>query len=298
LIFEQDRIIKEKDRQIDNYRQKIILLNRQLNQLSMDKPQELLILKSTIQELEDTIKSGENYIANLQEKLQQVIPDQDEIEAKIRSHLTDSVWFHLQQGSQKDLCFADRNYKIINSEKFTSKISDYSEAGIRLGFVIEREIIRPFFKSLYQYLLTNKKAQNSVANPSFEIGGVVVNSKGKYTMGSLPPLLSVQWTTFKDKSLNQAQSPKDDLYQNVFFGTQISQTDRHSLAIFLQQWQHPLSYWLRQGEIAAAKIDQINKLRNIAAHGENSLYEWQFNVLRLLVVGSKKKRGVLQEIYA
>jgi hypothetical protein len=297
LIFEQDRIIKEKDRQIDRYRQKISILNQQLNQLSIEKPQELLILKSTIQELEDTIKHGENYIANLQEKLQKVTPDQDQIEAKIRINITDSVWLHLQQGSQKDLCFADRNYQVINSEKFTSKISDYSEAGLRLGFVIEREILRPFFKSLYQYLLTNSKPLNYLANPTFEIGGVTVSSRGKYTMGSLPPLLSLQWTTFKDKSLNQPQLPKEELYQTVFFGNQISQADRYLLAIFLQQWQHPLSYWLRNGEVSASKIDQINKLRNIAAHGENSFYEWQFNILRLLVVGGKKQRGVLQEVY-
>ncbi|OCQ92150.1 hypothetical protein BCD67_19575 [Oscillatoriales cyanobacterium USR001] len=264
----------------------------------METPQELATLKLTIQELEETIKHGENYISNLQEKLQRVTPDRDQIEAKIRVNLSDSVWFHLQQGSQKDLCFADRNYEIINSEKFTSQISDYSEAGLRLGFVIEREIVRPFFKSLYQYLLiNNNKSYNFLANPNFEIGGVIVSSKGKYTMGSLPQLLSVQWTTFKDKSLNQAQLPKDELYQTVFFGNQINQADRYLLGIFLQQWQHPLSSWLREAEIAASKIDQINKLRNIAAHGENYFYEWQFNILRLLVVGGKKQRGVLQEIY-
>lgn len=48
--------------------------------------------------------------------------------------------------------------------------------------------------------------------------------------------------------------------------------------------------------VAASRIDQIRKFRNIADH-PGTMYLWQFDMSWSLLIGSKNQQGVLQEIY-
>lgn len=137
-----------------------------------------------------------------------------------------------------------------------------------------------------------------MANATFEIGGVTLRSKGKYTLGDLPALISVEWDTYIDSVLEQANIiPESRLVRTVFCSDNVSQTERQLIQQFLQQWQHPLSKWLFQGQLAASMIDQVRKLRNRVTHAY-PMHLWQFNILRSLLVGSKNQQGILQEIYA
>jgi len=280
------------EQKIDVVNQQLTLLNQQLGQLSTEQQQQIQVLKSAIEE-------RENHIALLQSQLNQPVHllELAQIEKSLKLKLGDAVWNQLQPLTQKDLCFAWKHYGTSRSQGVDAQIADYSEAGLRLSFAIEREIIQPFFTHFYEFLLTPPRG-NGWGNTTFEVGGMALKAKGKYTLGCLPALLSTQWETFRDNILKQATPmPAEELYYTVFFGNQVSQVDRHLIAGFLQQWQHPLSQWLATGEAAASVIDQINKLRNIAAHAEHFLYEWQFKVLRLLIVGNKTRQGVLQDIY-
>lgn len=293
LILEKDQLIEEKDKQIETLNQQLALLDQKFSQLSTEQQQKFQSLQLELQERKTAIQDHENHISQLQSQLSQDIPRLDPEAAKrqVKTKLGDSVWFCLNQRSQKDLCSAYKNYDMIRAEGFTAQISDYSEAGLRLGFAVEREIIHPFFKDLYQFSLTN-------GGP--EIGGIVLGHKKKYTLGMLPPLLSEQWYSFRDDCLKRKNpSPEDDLYCTISFGNNhVNQADRQLIKKFLKQWDHPLSNWFSRGEISAAStVDQINKLRNIAAHAESFLYEWQFDLLHALVVGSDTQRGLFREIY-
>jgi hypothetical protein len=53
----------------------------------------------------------------------------------------------------------------------------------------------------------------------------------------------------------------------------------------------------QKGKQAAASLDQISRLRNIAAHGESFLYEWHYKLLRQLIVGGANRRGLFRQIY-
>ena len=142
-----------------------------------------------------------------------------------------------------------------------------------------------------------KNKVNISANTTFEIGGITLRSKRKYTLEDLPALISVEWNTYIDSILEQVNIvPESNLFRTVFCCDNVSQTERQLIQQFLQQWQNPLSKWLSQGQLAASMIDQIRKLRNRAPHPE-PMYLWQFNILRSLIVGNKNQKGVLQEIY-
>ena len=296
LLIEKNRIIDGKDEQINILTQQVDILNNS-HILSVEQEQKLCQLQGAMNEQSDVNEVQKQRIAQLENKLSQLpqIP-LEKIEKKVKTKLSHLVWNSLHPSSQRELCDAYRTYLLIKSEKFTAQIADYSGAGHPLGIIAEREIVTPFFKSLYQFLSTNNKV-NVSTSITCEIGGVILRLRGKHTLGDLPALLSSQWETFIDNILEQESILiEENSYRTAFCSNKVSQTDRQLIKQFLQQWQHPLSKWLDEGQLAASKIDQIRKLRNIADHPD-SMYLWQFRQLWLLVVGSKTKLGVLQEIY-
>lgn len=304
-IVEKNQLLLEKNQLIDIKDEKINILTQQLNIidknqiLSDEQKQKLAQLQDAMQEQEAVIKVKNEHIAQLENQLIQStkILCLEEIEKTIIAKLSNEVWRCLHPSSRRELCHTYRNYQLIKSDDFTGQVADYSTAGHPLGIVAEREILAPFFKELYQFFYTNS-AQINVSANTFEIGGVTLRSKGKYTLGDLPALISLEWNTYIDSVLEQANIfPESRLFRTVFCSDNVTQTERQLIQQFLQQWQHPLSKWLSQGQLAASMIDQIRKLRNRVTHPD-VMYLWQFNILGSLLVGSKNQKGVLQEIYA
>ncbi len=297
LLIEKERIIDSKNKQINILNQKLNIIE-QTQSISNEQKQKLAQLQNSMQEQESIIEIQIQRIAQLEDELNQlpqILPIK-QIQKKIISKLGNSVWESLHPSSQRELCHAYRNYLLIKSDNFTGQIADYKTAGHPLGIVAEREIVAPFFKELYQFLYTNSTQINVLAN-TFEIGGITLRLCGEYTLGNLPILLSSQWETFTKNGLKQINVFNyNNLYCTVNYSNKVSEADRELIKQFLQQWQHPLSQWMDKGEIAASRIDQIRKLRNIADH-PGTMYLWQFDMSWSLLIGSKNQQGVLQEIY-
>jgi len=79
----------------------------------------------------------------------------------------------------------------------------------------------------------------------------------------------------------------------------LSGRDRQLLNRFLAQWDHPMSAcFSKKGKQAASSLDQISKLRNIAAHGQSFLYRWQYELLHQLIAGKDGKGGLFRQIFA
>jgi single-stranded-DNA-specific exonuclease RecJ len=293
LLYTKTQLLAEKDRQIDTLNQQLQILDRELHQLSQEKQQRFQSLQMELQQRQSTIQGHETQIAELQLQLSQGKSKPlklDDLKQQIRTQLGDTVWKSLNPHSQRDLLAALRHQHTIQSEAFTAQVADYSEAGLRLGFSVEREIIQPFFRQLHQYLLNN--------GGSDEIGGIPLRPRKKYTLGMLPPLLAAQWYSFRENTLNNSlQLPDDDLYCTLKLD-HVNQKDRSTVKAFLNQWEHPVAQWLLKHQVAAASaIDQINKLRNIAAHSESSLYPWHYALLQTLVIGGETQYGIFQDIY-
>ena len=293
LLMEKDELLSEKDSHIETLNQQVGLLEQKLSQLSTEQQQQFQILQTELQQQKTAIQDQEAHITQLQAQLSQSShppPDPQEIKRLVQESVGDPVWFCLQPRSQKDLCVAYKSHTLIHTQEPDAQLADYSEAGLHLSFTIEREIIQPLFQDLYDFLLTNGGA---------EIGGLQLNPQKKYTLGMLPPLLAEQWSSFNSAALQQCQAvPENELYVNVSSGYSVTSRDRTLISQFLDQWEHPMVQWLNTSTSAAAStVDQISKLRNIAAHAENFLYEWQFDLLRNRVIGSEGERGLFQEIY-
>jgi hypothetical protein len=292
LIQAKDQLLAAKDQQIEMLNQQLQMLDRQLNQLSQEQQQQFQTLQSELQQRQTLVQNHETQIVQLQQQLSQHKPPlkPEDIKRQARTQLGDSVWKSLNPHSQKDLASALKHYYSIQSETFTASVADYSEAGLRLGFAVEREVIQPFFRQLHQFLLNN--------GGSDEIAGVTLRPRKRYTLGMLPPLLSSQWYSFRETILTTCtQLPEEDFYCTIKFD-QVNQPDRDRVNAFLNQWDHAVAHWLLKHKVAAASaIDQINKLRNIAAHAENSLYQWQYDLMQILVMGGETQFGIFQDIY-
>jgi hypothetical protein len=291
LLKKKDRLITEKDQQIVNLHQQIDLLQQQVGTLSTEQQQHLQTLQTDLEERTGAIQDQEAQLVEHQTKLNQTTGyrDPEDLKRELKAQLGDATWYCLDQRTQKDLYVAYKHRNQIQSEPFTADVVDYSEAGLRLGGAVEREVVQPFFKALHQFLLTH--------DGSAEIGGLNLRPKTKYALELLSPLLAAQWDSFQDEALTQSHPTTDpDLYCTVLLGQHISPGDRQRVNAFLQTWEHPLSQWLLMGEAAAAAIDQIHKLRNIAAHTDHFLYSWQFDLLHGLVIGNDQRRGVLLRI--
>lgn len=292
LIQAKDHLLAAKDQQIEMLNQQLQMLDRQLTQLSQEQQQQFQTLQSELQQRQTLVQNHETQIAQLQQQLSQhkPLPKPEELKHQARSQLGDSVWKCLNPHSQKDLTAALKHYYSIQAETFTASVTDYSEAGLRLGCAVEREVIQPFFRQLHQFLLNNGGLD--------EIGGVTLRPRKRYTLGMLPPLLSSQWYSFRDTILTTCtQLPEEDFYCTIKWD-QVHQPDRDRINAFLNQWDHAVAHWLLKHKVAAASaIDQINKLRNVAAHAENSLYQWQYDLMQVLVMGSETQFGIFQDIY-
>jgi len=293
LLQTKTQLLAEKDQQIATLNQQLQILDRELSKLSQEQQQRFQTLQTELQQRQTIIQGHETQIAELQLQLHQdkpQLPKPEELKRQLRTQLGDAVWKGLNPHSQRDLLSALKHQHSIQAETFTAHVADYSEAGLRLGFAVEREIVQPFFRQLHQYLLNN--------GGSDEIGGVPLRTRKKYTLGMLPPLLTSQWYSFRETVLSSSlQLPDDDLYCTLKFD-QVNQKDRNTVKAFLKQWEHPAAQWLLKHKVAAASaIDQINKLRNVAAHGESSLYQWHYELLQLLVIGGETQYGIFQDIY-
>lgn len=299
LILEKDSVIERQDEQINILTQQLHLISQQ-QVLSVEQEQQLNQLQAHLRDVEAIVELQKGRILQLegeQSQLPQTLPT-EKIEKKVITQLSETVWQSLHPASQRDLCNAYKYYHLIKSDDFDGQVTDYSTPGHLLGIVAEREIIFPFFKHLYQFMSTSRNQVNFLIGTSYEVAGITLKSKSRHTLGDLPVLLSTQWETFIDDVLEQQQClPESKLYRTVFFGSRVSQTDRQLLKQFFQQWQHPLSIWLSQGQVAASTIDCIRQLRNIAGHPV-PMYHWQFKAMWKLLLGSKTHPGVLQEIYA
>ncbi|NJN03579.1 MAG: hypothetical protein HC816_14490 [Leptolyngbyaceae cyanobacterium RM1_1_2] len=105
--------------------------------------------------------------------------------------------------------------------------------------------------------------------------------------------------SLKNSALNSAAPvPEAALYSESGTSSPVSDGDRERLQQFLSQWENPMARWLHDqpGE-AAAHIDQIAKLRNLAAHADSYLYQWHYELLQRLVLGQASQTGLLQIIY-
>ncbi|NJR61452.1 MAG: hypothetical protein HC769_23030, partial [Cyanobacteria bacterium CRU_2_1] len=291
LLQEKERLIVEKDQHITMLSQQLESLNRELNQLSQEQ-QQCRSLQTKIQPRQAIIQTHETPIAQLQLQVKQGSnpPTADDLKRAAKAKLGAVIWKCLNSHSQRDLIAAYTHQQDIRSESFTAHLTDYSEAGLRLGFAVEREIIQPFFKQIHQFLLAN--------GGSSEIGGVTLKARKKYTLEMLPPLLADQWHSFQETLLmNNHPCPEEHLYYTVTFNS-VNAADRTTVKTFLQQWNHPIAQWLlTQDTNAASAIDQINRLRNIATHTDHLLHEWHFELLQALVIGNETRPGIFREIY-
>ncbi|MEM1293612.1 MAG: single-stranded-DNA-specific exonuclease RecJ, partial [Cyanobacteria bacterium P01_H01_bin.162] len=191
---------------------------------------------------------------------------------------------------QKDLYAAYKHVALNAADGSDIHTADYSEAGLRLGFVVEREVIQPCFDGLYDFLLQHGRS---------ELGTVQFGPGRQYTLGPAAHLLAETWTTVRSPALETATPPSDDqLYFTAKSRQTLSQSDRTLLTDFFVQWEHPMGQWLQaNAQEAATYLDQISKFRNLAAHATAPLYLWAFEHLRDLVVGSAQNPGLFQRIY-
>lgn len=291
LLIEKDELLAEKDQHIDTLTCQVALLEQKLSQLSAEQRQQFQVLQQELKAQETAIQSQEAHIARLQSQMEPTTPpiNPQEIKRQVRQAVGEEVWSCLTQQSQKDLYAAYKQQAIIQTEQPDSALADYSEAGLRLGSAVEREV-QPFFRDLSAFL---------AEQGSSEIGGLVLGRQKKYALGLLPPLLVHEWRSLKEKGLQtQQEVPVEKRYGKAKAGKQVSECDRTSIAAFLQQWEHPLATWFKQSPAeAAACIDQISKLHQIAVHAETVLYRWHYDLLRQQVLGDDNQRGLLQNIY-
>lgn len=292
LLIKQEELISEKDGQIRTLKAQMALLEEKITQLSAEQQTQLAVLQTEMQVQESTIQGQEAHIEQLQVQVNSVpLPTTADIKQQVRTAIGDSVWFCLQSASQKDLQAAYKNDCLIHTSGTDANIADYSEAGIRLSFAVEREVLMPFFTDLADYL----RSQGVT-----EIGGIALSPGRKYTLGMLPPLLADQWRSFQSGQLSERVKPENGVAMVKVQGRgRLSGRDRTLLTQFFDQWEHPMAACFgTKGRQAASSLDQISKLRNIAAHGESFLYRWQYELLHQLIAGAGGKGGLLRQLFA
>ncbi|NJM95873.1 MAG: hypothetical protein HC800_00455 [Phormidesmis sp. RL_2_1] len=293
LLIKKDELLAEKDSQIANMKAQIELLEEKITQLSAEQQQQFADLKSELQSQEDAIQGQEAHIEQLRGQVSSApVPNPAEIQKQVRDAIGDSVWFCLQTASQKDFQTAYKTYQMLDSSGPDAHICDYSEAGLRLGLVIAREILTPFFTDLSDF----GRAQGLT-----EIGGVSLAAGYHYTLDMMPALLAEQWRSFPPGQLSQQSLRKGATQKMVKVTAQglVSAAQRALVSEFLAQWEHPMATCLHaRGGQAASSLDQISKLHNIAAHGESFLYHWQYDLLHQLIAGKSGKGGLLRQIFA
>jgi single-stranded-DNA-specific exonuclease RecJ len=311
-LAEKDQQLQEKDQQIANQAQQIEQLTQQLDSLKRQmnaqkqpcqqvqhQPESTVQSDSEIQqssslwaELQAEIHVVEPYVAAEPEPVRPLssASKPEEIKQHLKSELGD-VWDCLDLRSQKDLVAAYKRKIALQSEITEEADVDYSDVGLRLCSVIERELIQPFFKEIHQFLLRK--------NERCEIGGVSLRARKKYTLGMLPPLLAERWNSLQEDTLSKAIDLTETALYAAVESPHINPSDRATVQAFLCQWQHALAPWLQaQTSTAASTIAQIDKLLSIAADAENILREHHFAMLHNLIMGNAQQPGLLRQIYS
>jgi single-stranded-DNA-specific exonuclease len=326
LLIKKDELLAEKDAQITTLKAQIELLEAKISQLSAEQQQQFAALETERKAQEDSIQGQEDAIEQLQVEQMQGQPLQaqsdgdapileppvsapanaTEILEAVRTHVGDSVWFCLQAASQKDLQAAYRNYQISYAGG-PVHIADYSEAGIRLSAVVVREVLMPFLGDLDAFLRDRERGNRSSSENSLtEIGGISLGANRQYRLDQLPPLLADQWQSFSPEQLalrfpGKAAPTAESSVKvvKVKAPNKISADERALITQFLGQWEHPMAGCFSQkGRQAASSLDQISKLCAIAAHREQFLYQWQYDLLYQLMTGKQGKGGLLRQIFA
>ena len=328
LLIKKDELLAEKDGQISTLKAQIELLEEKISQLSAEQQRQFAALETERKAQEDTIQGQEAHIEQMQVEqasspsLTAAVPNNagnqpirstlssTDIKQQVRTNIGDSVWFCLQAASQKDLQAAYRNYQTSYASGTDAHIADYSEAGIRLGFTVEREVIAPFFADLSDFLRSQSLT---------EIGGVLLGPNRReltsqehsykhshpgldhrYRLDSLPPLLADQWQSFSPEQLAQQSLTAAGIkVMKVKAKGQVSESDRVLITKFLRQWEHPIaSCFSQKRRQAASSLDQISKLCDIAVRQECFLHQWQYELLHQLIAGKQGKGGLLRQIFA
>ena len=332
LLIKKDELLEEKDGQISTLKAQVELLEEKISQLSAEQQRRFAALETERKAQEDTIQGQEAHIEQMQVQqasstsLTPDAPDiasthanqstlsSTDIKQQVRANVGDSVWFCLQATSQKDLQAAYRNYQTSHASVTDAHIADYSEAGIRLSFTVEREVVTPFFTDLSDFL------QN---RGIIEIGGILLGPNlgpnrreldsqesnhehsgqetgHRYRLDSLPPLLADQWQSFSPEQLaQQSLTAAGVKVIKVKAKGQVTESDRALLTDFLGQWEHPIAGCFSQkGRQAASSLDQISKLCDITVRQERFLYRWQYELLHQLIAGKQGKGGLLRQIFA
>ncbi|MEO0532955.1 MAG: single-stranded-DNA-specific exonuclease RecJ [Cyanobacteria bacterium P01_A01_bin.123] len=288
LLLEKDELLSEKDSQIETLTQQVALLKQKNNQLSTEQQQAYQSLQSDLQQQTSAIQDQEAHIATLQSQLSESAAqiDPKAIKRAVRQALGDRVWYCLQSASQKDCYRAYKQAELLRLGGGNVDLADFSEAGLHLGFVVEREVIQPFFESLYDFSLTH-------SGP--EVGGLSLSPAKKYTLGMLPPLLADQWRSLKDSALKSIKPVGGKQLYGQVGG---NGGDRDLIDQFLQQWEHPLADWMAQSALeAASQVDQVSKLHIIAIQSAQVLKSWHYDLLRDLVVGDTESPGLFHQLY-
>lgn len=292
LLVEKDELLIDKDQHIATLTQQVQLLQEKLGQLSSAQQKKFKVLQAEVKAQETAIQTQEAHIATLQEQMSQPAPaiDPQAIKQEVRAAVGDTVWFCLQSQSQKDLYAAYKYAALSASDGTDGRLADYSEAGLRLGFVTEREVVQPLFDDLYAFL---------VHHGGPELGGIQFGPGRKYTLGMAAPLIADQWQSVRSQSLKATTyAGNGEGYFTARAKQPLNRSDRALLNEFLEEWEHPMGQWFStHPEDVASTLDQISKLRNLSAHAASPLYRGAFDLMRNLVVGSQHQRGLLRRIY-
>ncbi|MBW4661278.1 MAG: single-stranded-DNA-specific exonuclease RecJ [Drouetiella hepatica Uher 2000/2452] len=275
-LAQKQQILAEKDQQIAILTQQVELLNQQLIQRAYPQSVDCPDPEASI---------APPVTARLTEPRSAVKPEA--LKRQLKAQLGETVWNSLSSSSHRDLTAAYRSLAAIQVEPFTVSVVDYSEAGQKLGLVVDREIVQPFFKQLHSFLQTTGDR---------EIGGIVLKARKKYALSLLPPLLTTEWQELRQEALESCESLPQSCCQVMTDG--INPRDRALIQACLQQWQHPLAQWFLNPEAkAASAIAQIAQLQSIATQPELFLHQWQFEWLQGLIIGTPTEPGILSAIY-
>jgi len=292
LLIAKDELLADKDQHIATLTQQLELLQAQVSQFSSSEKQQFQELQAAVKAQASAMQKQEAHIETLKQQMHRPPPtvDPKAIKRAVREAVGDKIWYCLQPQSQKDLYAAYKHVALTAADGSEEPSADYSEAGVRLGLVVEREVVSPYLDDLYAFLQSTGRS---------EIGGVSLGKGRPAALGKVAALLATAWTSLRSPALNTPQPPPpDQLYDTVKARQRLSQGDRTLLAEFLEQWEHPMSRWFQTApEEVAAYVDQIGQFRDRAAQASAPLYLWAFEHMRNLIVGGGQTPGLFNQIY-
>jgi single-stranded-DNA-specific exonuclease len=292
LLLEKDELLADKDQHIQTLIQQIDFLQAKVGQLSSSQQQKFQAIQAEVKAQEAAIQHQEAHIETLQQAMHRptLSLDPKAIKREVRSAVGDKIWYCLQTQSQKDLYAAYKHVALNATDGTDTATADYSEAALRLGGVVQREVIQPCFEDLQTFLKRHRRA---------ELGGVPLESGRQDALSIAAPFFAEQWIAFRPTALSQPTPPPEpQLYLTTSPQSTLDQGDRALLVKFFEQWEHPMGRWCRTDpESVAAYLDQIGQLHRLATQAPTPLYFWAFELMRTLIVGQEPVPGLFQHIY-